>query len=154
MIYYWKSGCVECPVGICKGCKCEWHEAGISKEDMIELCRQAEVPVVEGYTSGDAGQDVNTMWYTASLMNKDKKLNKACDEDDPASSESDSDDESSDSESPSGDSSSGDSSSSGGSSSSSSGDSSSSDSSSAATPPATTPVQCTPPVDDSDYSRR
>ena len=74
MIYYWKEGRVQCPVGICKGCKCTWHDASISKDDMIELCRKAEVPVADGFTTGDPGQDVNAMWYTASLMNKDKKL--------------------------------------------------------------------------------
>jgi hypothetical protein len=58
MIYYWKAGRVQCPVGICKGCKCKWHDADISKD---ELCRQAEVSVAQGYTSGDPGQDVNLM---------------------------------------------------------------------------------------------
>ena len=45
MIYYWKQGRVQCPVGICKGCKCAWHDANISKDDMIELCYKANVPV-------------------------------------------------------------------------------------------------------------
>ena len=98
MIYYWKSGRVQCPVGICKGCKCEWHDADISKKDMIKMCRKINVPIRPESMSGDPGQDVNRMWYDASLLHKDKKLKKLVIDTIPSSSESDSDESSSDSD--------------------------------------------------------
>jgi hypothetical protein len=96
MIYYWQSGRVQCPVGICKGCKCKWHDADLSKEDMIELCEQIAIPV-EKSTTGDLGVDVNRMWYTASLMKKDRQLKKLVLKTIPSSADEDSDDESSES---------------------------------------------------------